>query len=120
MHDKKMDSQEQRSSLEEMLEQSGILGRVPLSLLFPPATCKRLNRYFGYDDEEEDEEKKARETERLRAIFVIWLLAAEHWALEGILDVPYERMQALAERFADAVEEISLVPEPAEPASGSI
>ena len=117
MHDKKMDSQEQRSSLEEMLEQSGILGRVPLSLLFPPDTCKRLNLYFGYNDEEEDEEKKERETERLRAIFVIWLLAAEHWELEGILDVPYERMQELAERFADAVEAISLVPEPAEPAS---
>ena len=114
MHETQMDSREHGRTLEEILESSGILGRVPLSMLFPTDTLERLNRYFGYRNDEEDEEKKRRETERLRALFVIWLLAAEQWNLEGILDVSYERMQELAVKFADAVEEIRLIPETAE------
>ncbi len=107
------DQKKKENALEEILQKSNVLERLPMEAIFTPDTMNRLTKAFGYDDEDEEEEEKRREAEHLRKLLVIWLLAREHWQLEGITEISYERMRELSEKFAEAIEDTKSLPETA-------
>ena len=49
------DQKKKENALEEILQKSAVLERLPMEAIFTPDTMNRLTKAFGYDDEDEEE-----------------------------------------------------------------